>query len=104
LDGALVALRRSAGREGPEIAAPAGLRIFLTRVEAVLPRGQFANHRANPQSVINAEQSTIKSTINNQQSTITVPDDTRAPCGSRPAGDSNRLRADRRPRSAPPDR
>lgn len=48
LHGALVFLRRCARLEGAEVAALAAFRIFLARVEAVLARRQFSNHRLPP--------------------------------------------------------
>jgi hypothetical protein len=47
LDFALVFLGEFAGREGPEVAAPTGLRIGLARVQPVIAGLQFADHR-NP--------------------------------------------------------
>src|SRR5262245_27352221 len=48
LHGPLVLLGRRARRERPEIAAPAGLRILLARIEAVPSGRKLANHRQPP--------------------------------------------------------
>ena len=45
LNGFLVRLSRVSCREGPEISTFAGLGIFLTRVQAILSRFQFPNHK-----------------------------------------------------------
>jgi hypothetical protein len=42
---ALVLLRRGTGFERPKVAAAAGLRILLARVDAVFAGSQFADHR-----------------------------------------------------------
>jgi len=44
LHGALVLLRLSAAPKGAEIAAPAGLRIYFTRIEPVLAGCELANY------------------------------------------------------------
>jgi hypothetical protein len=51
LHGALVLLRRGARIEGAEIAAPAGLRILLARIEPVFAGRQFADHGDAPNVV-----------------------------------------------------
>ena len=48
LDLTLVSLRGPLGSEGAEIAALAGARTFLARIEPVLPAGEFADHRRSP--------------------------------------------------------
>jgi hypothetical protein len=48
LHGALVLLRRRAAGEGAEIAPPAGLRIFLARIEPIFARGELADHWRAP--------------------------------------------------------
>jgi hypothetical protein len=45
LNSALVSLRGGPGREGAKIAAFAGLRIGVTRIEAILSRSKFSDHR-----------------------------------------------------------
>jgi hypothetical protein len=44
LHGALVLLRRGTARKRAEIAPPAGLRIFLSRIEPVFAGRELANH------------------------------------------------------------
>lgn len=44
LHGALVLFGRGAGLERAEVAALAGLRIGLARIEAIFARGQLADH------------------------------------------------------------
>lgn len=44
LDCPLVLLSGGARVKGTQVPAPAGLRIFLSRVKAILARGQLANH------------------------------------------------------------
>src|SRR5262245_24462508 len=50
LHGALVLLSRRAGLEGAEIAAPAGLRVALARIQAIAARLELTNHRRLPRA------------------------------------------------------
>jgi hypothetical protein len=52
LYGALVFLRRRARIESAEIAAPAGLRIFLARIETKLARRQLADHGDTRRTIV----------------------------------------------------
>jgi len=44
LHGALVLLRRGTAPKGAEITPPAGLRIYLARIEPVFAGGELADH------------------------------------------------------------
>jgi hypothetical protein len=44
LHGSLVSLGGGTARERPEIAPPAGLRVFLPRIEPILARRESADH------------------------------------------------------------
>src|SRR5262245_64030779 len=50
LHGTLVLLGRAARLEGAEIAAPAGLRVHLARIEAIAARLELADHRRLPRA------------------------------------------------------